>query len=143
MNPDDIIQKMKDLTEEIKAKEGQLTEDNLEDFLGGVSESIAQVFAIAQNEINNSLQNIELAKECLLKEGLDDEAATVAPLVGNVLSVQNQLDIGREVAEQKRDFEDFSNTLEPETLLTPQVAQRFRELEQAMGTSRRSDQGEP
>lgn len=132
MNPEEILAKMKALTEEIKSKEGQLSEDDLGDFLNSVSESLGEVFSIAQSEINKGMQQIEAAQNQLKEQNMHDEAETISPLIKNMRSVQNQLDIGLEVAQQKRDFEGSNKDPQPSRLLTDDIGHNLRGLQSAL-----------
>jgi SPX domain protein involved in polyphosphate accumulation len=136
MNHEDLIAKMKALTEEIKAREGTLTEDDLGDFLEGVSESLNQVFSLAQNEIAKGIEQIEVAQNCLKEHDMHAEAETISPLINNMVSVRNQLEIGQDVARQKRDFEGYTSEPEPERVLTETVMNNLSGLEQALAQSR-------
>lgn len=133
MDPEELLAKMQALTEELKSKEGQITEENLGEFMEGVSESLAQVFTLAQSEIERGLEQIEVAKSCLERENLHHDAEVISPLLHNVLNVQNQLEIGREVSQQERDFEGYAKVPTPEAVLTPQVKENLQRLEDALG----------
>lgn len=132
MNHEEILARMKALTEEIKAKEGKLTEDDLGSFLDSVSESLGEVFSLAQGEIQKGIKQVETAQNCLKEQNLHDEAETISPLLKNMMSVQNQLDIGLEVAHQDRDFQNSSRESQPHRLLTPKVKDTLERLKSAL-----------
>ncbi len=132
MNHEDLIAKMKALTEEIKAREGTLTEEDLGDFLEGVSESLTQVFAMAQNQIAKGIEQIEVAQNCLKDQDMHAEAETITGLIDNMMSVRNQLAIGREVTQQKGDLESSSTQPNPHKLLTANVLKTLTDIETAL-----------
>lgn len=132
MNHEEILANLKALTEEIKSKTGQLTEEDLGEFLNDVSESLGEVFNLAQSELSRGIQQIEVAQSCLKNENMHDEADSISPLINNMQSVQNQLNIGLELSQEKRDFEGFDKEPKPERLLTSEVMQTFQRLEDAL-----------
>ncbi|HIB63945.1 MAG TPA: hypothetical protein EYO33_02185 [Phycisphaerales bacterium] len=136
MNHEEILANLKALTEEIKSKTGQLTEEDLGEFLNDVSESLGEVFNLAQSELNRGIQQIEVAQSCLKNENMHDEADSISPLLSNMQSVQNQLNIGLELSREKREFEGFDKEPKPERLLTPRVMETFQKLEKALERSR-------
>ena len=132
MKHEDILANLKALTEEIKSKTGQLTEEDLGDFLNDVSESLGQVFNLAQSELSRGIEQIEVAQSCLKNENMHDEADSISPLINNMQSVQNQLNIGLELSQEQREFEGFDKEPKPERLLTPSVLEIFRGLDEAL-----------
>ena len=74
----------------------------------------------------------EVAQSCLKNENMHDEADSISPLINNMQSVQNQLNIGLELSQEKRDFEGFDKEPKPERLLTSEVMQTFQRLEDAL-----------
>lgn len=132
MNPDEILQKMKSLTEEIKAREGTLSEDDLGDFLQNVSDTLGEVFNLATDQVHQGLSEIEKAQRVLRDSDLEHEAEAMTPLLDSMHSVRTQLEIGREVAQQKRDFQDYGSVPQPERVLTPAVLKNLLALERAL-----------
>ena len=132
MNHEEIIAKMKALTEDIKSREGQLTEDDLGSFMAEVQQSLNEVFTLAQGEINRGIQQIEQAQQTLLDQDMAQEAATIAPLLDNMHSVQHQLDIGMDVSQRKRDLQPYDHTPHPERVLTRELLLNLSGLEKAL-----------
>ena len=132
MNPDEILQKMKALTEEIKAREGTLSEDDLGDFLQNVSDTLGEVFNLATDQVHQGLSEIEKAQRVLRDSDLEHEAEAMTPLLDSMHTVRTQLEIGREVAQQKRDFQDYGAVPQPERVLTPAVLKNLLALERAL-----------
>lgn len=132
MNHEEIIAKMKALTEQIRSKEGELTEEDLGDFMSDVSQSLNQVFAIAQGEITKGLQQIEKAQQTLIDQDMAQEAEAITPIIENMVTVQNQINVGLEVSQQRRDFVGYDTTPHPERVLTREILERLQGLEKAI-----------
>ena len=113
MNHEEILAQMKALTEEIKSREGTLTEGELEGFLESVSSSLGEVFNIAQQQIDHGMEQIAKAQNQLIENDMASEAATMSPLLESMNSVKSQLEIGREVSRQKRDFQGSAAVPQP------------------------------
>lgn len=132
MNHEDIIAKMNALTEQIKAREGELTEEDLGSFMNDVSQSLNEVFALAQGEITKGLKEIENAQQTLLDCDMAKEAATMTPLIENMVSVRNQIEVGMEVSQEKREFTGYDSTPHPERVLTREVLLNLQALERGL-----------
>lgn len=132
MNHEEILAQMKALTEEIKSREGTLTEGELEGFLESVSSSLGEVFNIAQQQIDHGMEQIAKAQNQLIENDMASEAATMSPLLESMNSVKSQLEIGREVSRQKRDFQGYAAVPQPERVLTPSVLKSLLTLERTL-----------
>lgn len=128
MNPDDLVKNMESLTRKFQEQGNDISEEALQDYLEEVSQSLNQVFDLVQFELDRGLEKIEEAKDCLLNEGLEDDARMVSGVVDHLSFAKQQLEIGQEVASQKRDLELCPTEIEAERLLTPSVLNRFKEL---------------
>jgi hypothetical protein len=130
MNPEDLLKNMEALTQKFQQQEGEITEESLQGYLEEVSQSLNQVFELVQVEIDLGMEKIEEAKGCLIDEGLEEDADAVGGVMNHVSFAKRQLEIGQEVANQKRDLELCPTEIERERLLTPTVVQRVEELEE-------------
>ena len=128
MNPDDLMKNMESLTRKFQEQGNDISEEALQDYLEEVSQSLNQVFDLVQLELDRCLEKIEEAKDCLLNEGLEDDARMVGGVVDHLSFAKQQLEIGQEVASQKRDLELCPTEIELERLLTPSVSSRLEEL---------------
>ena len=132
MNPDDLVKNMESLTRKFQEQGNDISEEALQDYLEEVSQSLNQVFDLVQLELDRGLEKIEEAKDCLLNEGLEDDARMVGGVVDHLSFAKQQLEIGQEVASQKRDLELCPTEVERERLLTQGVMDRFNELLQGL-----------
>jgi hypothetical protein len=130
VNPEDQVKNLEALTQKFQAQDSEITEESLQDYLEEVSQSLNQVFELVQVEIDRGMEKIEEAKDCLIEEGLEKDAETVGGVINHVSFAKRQLEIGQEVAKQKRDLELCPTDLEPERLLTPKVLEKFRQIEE-------------
>ena len=128
MNPDDLMKNMESLTRKFQEQGNDISEEALQDYLEEVSQSLNQVFDLVQLELDRGLEKIEEAKDCLLNEGLEDDARMVGGVVDHLSFAKQQLEIGQEVASQKRDLELCPTEIELERLLTPSGSSRLEEL---------------
>lgn len=131
MNPDELVKNLQALTQKFQSQEGEISEETLQDYLEEVSGSLNQVFELVQVEIDRGMEKIEEAKDCLVSGGLKVEAEAVGGVVNHVQFAKRQLEIGQEVAKQKRDLDLCPTDLEPQRLLTRTVLKKFRELDRS------------
>ena len=131
MNPDELVKNLQALTQKFQSQEGEISEETLQDYLEEVSGSLNQVFELVQVEIDRGMEKIEEAKDCLVSGGLKVEAEATVGVVNHVQFAKRQLEIGQEVAKQKRDLDLCPTDLEPQRLLTRTVLKKFRELDRS------------
>ena len=84
MNPDDLMKNMESLTRKFQEQGNDISEEALQDYLEEVSQSLNQVFDLVQLELDRGLEKIEEAKDCLLNEGLEDDARMVGGVVDHL-----------------------------------------------------------
>ncbi|MCA9780519.1 MAG: hypothetical protein KC800_27535 [Candidatus Eremiobacteraeota bacterium] len=132
MNPDDLLKNMESLTRKFQEQGEEISEESLQSYLEEVSQSLNQVFDLVQLELDRGLEKIEEAKDCLLSEGLEDDARMVGGVSDHLSFAKQQLEIGQEVASQKRDLELCPTEIERERLLTPNVLRNLVELARAI-----------
>lgn len=132
MNSDELEQNLKNLTERLVAGQVDLSPENLQDYLDDVASSLAQVFALAQVQIDKGLEQIELATDCLKERDLGPEAESFGSIRDQVRQARNQLEIGREATRQKSNLELRSDKISPQDLMTPGLRQSLERIERIL-----------
>ena len=129
MNSDELKQNLQDLTERLTRRQEDLNSDNLQEYLDEVASSLTQVFALAQEQIDRGLEQIELAKDCLSEQDMGSQAEAFEPILEKVLLARNQLELGREVARQKRSLDVEPGEISKQDLLTPKLRGSLEKIE--------------